>query len=342
MNLHISDIIKLIFVMSAFFSINANAQYEEDILGDGYLSRTIEQPDDYDGKVVCTVIKKPTMPNVKKAIVYVHGYNDYFFQKALGDSANAHGYNFYAVDLRKYGRSLLPNQEHFFCKKMSEYFPDIDAAVSIARQEGNEKVYLMGHSTGGLSSTLYVGQKKNTPNIDGLILNSPFFDWNFGPMMENVLMPCVSFVGIFAKRLKVQGSNNVPSGYAQCLMKNFRGEWNYNGEWKKPYEHTKRAGWVHSINRGQIKARRHTDIKCPILLMSSDKSVKEEDDWREEFMYADVVLDTKEIQKYGKKIGKNVTPVIIKDGMHDLILSKKNVRDEAYKTIFEWLEKVEK
>ena len=97
---------KLYFtILSLLFISTIYAQYVPDILGDNYLRRTIQMPDDYEGKVVCTLVKKPQLPETKQAILYIHGYNDYFFQKQLGDSVNAHGYNFYAMDLRKYGRS---------------------------------------------------------------------------------------------------------------------------------------------------------------------------------------------------------------------------------------------
>ena len=86
---------KLYFtILSLLFISTIYAQYVPDILGDNYLRRTIQMPDDYEGKVVCTLVKKPQLPETKQAILYIHGYNDYFFQKQLGDSVNAHGYNF--------------------------------------------------------------------------------------------------------------------------------------------------------------------------------------------------------------------------------------------------------
>lgn len=89
---------KLYFtILSQLFISTIYAQYVPDILGDNYLRRTIQMPDDYEGKVVCTLVKKPQLPEAKQAILYIHGYNDYFFQKQLGDSVNAHGYNFYAM-----------------------------------------------------------------------------------------------------------------------------------------------------------------------------------------------------------------------------------------------------
>ena len=85
---------KLYFtILSQLFISTIYAQYVPDILGDNYLRRTIQMPDDYEGKVVCTLVKKPQLPETKQAILYIHGYNDYFFQKQLGDSVNAHGYN---------------------------------------------------------------------------------------------------------------------------------------------------------------------------------------------------------------------------------------------------------
>ena len=54
-------------------------QWEADIL-DGYERTVIAMPDDYSGKVVATVVKKADMPaGADVALLYVHGYNDYFF-----------------------------------------------------------------------------------------------------------------------------------------------------------------------------------------------------------------------------------------------------------------------
>lgn len=219
-------------------AINLYAQYVPDVLGDGYLRRTFQMPDDYEGKVVCTLVKKPQLPDVKQAVLYIHGYNDYFFQKQLGDSVNAHGYNFYAMDLRKYGRSILPNQNPFFCKSLTEYFADIDTALATIRSEGNDRILLMAHSTGGLITPLYLDSKKDNLPVDGLILNSPFLDWNFGWFMEKIAIPAVAFIGRFLPNLTVQGYGI--ASYAHSLLKQFKGEWEYDTNWKMINGHPKR------------------------------------------------------------------------------------------------------
>ena len=41
---------------------------------------TIPQADDYEGKVVSTFIAHKSNEHRSKAVLYLHGYNDYFFQ----------------------------------------------------------------------------------------------------------------------------------------------------------------------------------------------------------------------------------------------------------------------
>lgn len=313
------------------------AQYVPDVLGEPYLQRTIRMPDDYEGKVVCTLVKRPQLPDTQQAILYIHGYNDYFFQKQLGDSINSHGYNFYAMDLRKYGRSILPNQNPFFCKKLNEYFADLDTALAIIRSEGNEKILIMAHSTGGLITSYYLNQKKGEKKVDGLILNSPFLDWNFGWFMEKIVIPVVAFAGKYFPYLTVQGKGD--ASYAHSLLKQFKGEWEYNTNWKMINGHPKKAGWIYAIQKAQRDVQQGINLDCPVLVMSSNQSFPETKKWNEAYMTSDIVLNVQDIQKYGQKLGSYVTRDTITNGIHDLILSEKPYRDQAYRIVFDWLKK---
>lgn len=322
-------------------SIHLNGQvevYKPDTLGENYQSRTFEMPDDYEGKTVCTLIKKKSITTSGKAILYVHGYNDYFFQADLGDSIITHGYNFYALDLRKYGRSLLPNQDAFYCKNITEYFSDLDTAISTIRSEGYTYIILIGHSTGGLITSLYMNDRQS-PYIKGLILNSPFLDMNMNSFMEKVIVPFGSFWGGLFPRIAIKRDKS--AWYAHSLLKDFNGEWNFNTEWKKPEGHPQRLGWVRAIHKGHKKVQKGLSIQCPILVMSSDKSIQPTKEWNNDYLHADIVLDVKDIQKYGAKLGTAVSGCIIANGMHDLILSPEPVRSVTYQTIFDWLNQLE-
>lgn len=316
------------------------AQYSKDLLGDDYVNRTINMPDDYQGKVTCTLIKKVDTLHTDKAILYIHGYNDYFFQSQLGDSVTKHGLNFYALDLRKYGRSYLPNQTRFYVKSLTEYFADIDTALSIIQSEGNKEIILMAHSTGGLITPLYLNARPQS-EVKALILNSPFLDMNLGGFMESVMVPIVSMISPLFPNLVVSGAGKPgsASGYSQSLLQQYHGEWTYNTDWKLAASAPITAAWIGAIHKGQNTIHKGLKLNIPILVMYSDKSLEETEEWNEGFMHADIVLDVNDIQKYGKKLGDKVTLECIEGGMHDLILSPKQVRDDAFYRIFSFIDK---
>ena len=89
-----------IVVWLAAGTICSFAQYKPDRLGEGFEAKTIAMPDDYSGKVVTTLVRSLSSCDTHKAVLYVHGYNDYFFQETLARTFNDSCFNFYAVDLR--------------------------------------------------------------------------------------------------------------------------------------------------------------------------------------------------------------------------------------------------
>ncbi|MDE5953858.1 MAG: alpha/beta fold hydrolase, partial [Duncaniella sp.] len=159
--------------------------WKPDILGDGYEMRQVNHPADYTGEAVSTIIRK-LCPGVSidstrthRGVLYVHGFNDYFFQSEMGNRFVNHGYDFYAVDLRRYGRSITNGQRNFDVRYLSDYFPDIDSALVSMSRNGLSEIILIGHSTGGLISA-YFESRCHPKDIKALILNSPFLDWNLG------------------------------------------------------------------------------------------------------------------------------------------------------------------
>lgn len=328
-----------LYLAATLFAITANGQYRTDELGNGLLCRTIDMGTDYEGKVVCTLVKRDTPEPSKKAVLYVHGFNDYFFQSELADRFNAEGYNFYALDLRKFGRSYLPNQKRCNMRDISEFFADIDTAAAIIKDEGNKNIVLMAHSMGGLTASLYCDSKGSACPFEALVLNSPFLELNMNWFMRKIAMPSVSLYAKMNPDMTIKQS--VATGYGESLLKSHHGEWVYDESKKTSVSPPVTSGWVRGIYRGQKKIKDGLDIKCPVLVMYSDKSVNY-DDWNPEMQHADAVLNAEDIARYGKNLGHSVTRVKVKDGMHDLICSAPGVRKAVYNEIFCWLKKEEK
>ena len=49
------------------------------------------------------------------------------------------------------------------------------------------------------------------------------------------------------------------------------------------------------------------------------------------------MLDVADIDRYSDGLGRDVTKVRIPDGVHDLALSARPVRENVYRELFEWL-----
>lgn len=325
-----------LILVFTFLSLSAFTQYREDELGNGLVCRTIEMADDYEGKVVSTLIKRECAEKSQKAVLYVHGFNDYFFQTEMADRFNKEGYNFYAIDLRKYGRSLLPNQTRCNVRDMSEYFADLDSAVNIIRSEGNTSIVLMGHSTGGLTTSLYCHSKGEECPVDALILNSPFFKFNMGRFLNNFVIPIVATIAPIIPTIDIpQGES---TAYAESLLKEYHGEWEFDTNKKLMLSPDVTTDWISAIYKGQKMVWDGLDIKVPVLAMYSSCSV-DGSEWSEEFMHGDAVLNIEDIALHSQTLGENVQRAKIVGGLHDLLCSRPEVRERAYRYIFYFLER---
>ena len=310
-------------------------QYQADILGEGYEQATLNFPDDYEGKVTATLIRKKASQITNKAVLYIHGFIDYFFQTEMVEQFNQHGFDFYALDLRKYGRSILPHQKYYNIREIAEYDAEITQALEIIGAEHHENVLLCGHSTGGLTTTLYVAHHPNHPLIKALWVNSPFYDFNMNPIKRAVGVPSLSRLA--QKFPNLQFPSELNKWYAASLHKDLKGEWDFNLDWKKSSYPKVRISFIRAIYEAQKEIHQDVRVDVPVLVMHSHQT-KNPRKWSKDAQSSDVILDVKDIQKYAKKIQGDVTIREIPNGLHDLVLSEKIVRDSVYQQLFSWLE----
>ena len=310
-------------------------QYQADILGEGYEQATLNFPDDYEGKVTATLIRKKVSQSTNKAVLYIHGFIDYFFQTEMAEQFNQHGFDFYALDLRKYGRSILPHQKYYNIREIAEYDAEITQALDIIGAEHHENVLLCGHSTGGLTTTLYVAHHPNHPLIKALWVNSPFYDFNMNPIKRAVGVPSLSRLA--QKFPNLQFPSELNKWYAASLHKDLKGEWDFNLDWKKSSYPKVRISFIRAIYEAQKEIHQGVRVDVPVLVMHSHQT-KNPRKWSKDAQSSDVILDVKDIQKYAKKIQGDVTIREIPNGLHDLVLSEKTVREGVYQQLFSWLE----
>src|SRR5215210_3239766 len=104
--------------------------------------------------MVATLIRRAPADQYRRAVLYVHGWNDYFFQTHLADHLTDIGFDFYALDLRRYGRSLRRGHLRGFITDLDDYAVELDAAADLIAEDHDE-LLLIGHSTGGLITALW-------------------------------------------------------------------------------------------------------------------------------------------------------------------------------------------
>ncbi|AZM37995.1 alpha/beta hydrolase [Acinetobacter baumannii] len=316
-------------------NISNSYKYRTDILGEDYQQLTLNFADDYDGKVVATLVRKKSAQATKKAVLYIHGFCDYFFQTEMAEQFNQHGYDFYALDLRKYGRSKLPHQKFYYLLDLREYDAEITKALEIIGQENHNQVLLAGHSTGGLITTLYAAHYPDHRLIKALWTNSPFYDFYKSVIEKKVGIPLLSEVGERLPNAKFPSGLN--QWYTPSLHKDFYGEWDFNLNWKPkslPFVH---LCFVNAIHKAQKKIHRGISLNIPTLIMHSHQS-KYPKKWGVDAQQSDVILDVKDMTHNAKKMKGDVQTLAIKNGLHDLVLSAPPVRKKVYEDLFSWLE----
>ena len=275
-------------------------------------------------------------------ILYVHGYNDYFFQKEMAQKADSAGYAFFAIDLHYCGRSFAPGDRRGDLRNMREFFPELDFAVELARVITKERtghahslpLVLIGHSQGGLLVSFYA-ESRPAEKFAAIVLNSPFFDFNFNWLVRNVAIPVVSELAMYLPDFSIGSSGN--PNYAYAINKERYGEWQYNTEWKSEKRPEQFLGWIRGVHRAQLELHRGFHINSPVLVLHGDCS-DDDDEWSENQMHCDGVLDVEHIEMWAPKVGTKVTTETVAGGLHDLYLSRKDVRDEAYAKTFNFID----
>ncbi len=301
-----------------------------------YITHQHTFDNDYEGKVIATLIEsKGNKKEAYKTVLYIHGFCDYFFQEHIMHYFNSVGVNFFAIDLRKCGRSLLPHQHANYCRSLDEYFPDIDFALDFI-QKGNKgtSIYLLGHSTGGLLATYYTKFGLNKNAVAGLILNSPFLDFNIPILIK----PFVKFLAKYRFDSNPFGSiDGLPEVYGESLHRDYKGEWSYDTKLKPIRPFPVFYAWILAVHKAQAQVRSTSNLgEVPVLLMYASKSANPKK-WSETVFESDVVLNVNDIKKIGLQLSQIVIDSCIDNGVHDLFLSREEVRKKAFSKVREFL-----
>ena len=267
-------------------------------------------------------------------MLYLHGFIDYFFQSHLADAFNGAGCNFYALDLRKYGRSLGQASHPNFCKDFEEYFPEITSAIDIITTVEHHDAVIAERPFHRRARCRALREDRRSPRS-----GDP-------PDPQQPLSRGAT--GTRCCRISVRSSGGLfPSGASR--NPSIRGT-------RRAFTPTSRAsgastrtgnrstgfdafyGWLRAVVRVQDRIKKGLGLEQPVLVMHSDRSEKGKT-WSDTFHRADLVLDVTDIKRLSPHLGTRTELQEIAGGKHDLVLSCEDARAECLRVMLEWIAK---
>lgn len=339
------------------------AEWVRDVLGDEFEQFTLPLGTDSEGEVVATLVRalpaerapltrwermlrrlrgammdEPAPPLTGVDVLYVHGWSDYFFQKRLARFWTSRGARFYALDLRKYGRSLREGQTPGYIANLSTYDEDIAAALDAMTAVSGDstdvrRLVLLGHSTGGLVLSLWASRHPGV--ADAVILNSPWLEFQLAPLRAAI----APVVELQARLRPLNAAPQVDLGFygrAQQEVADPDDPMDINLAWRPAHSMAVHAGWLHAILAGHRAVADGLSINAPVCVLLSARSALPTR-WSDELTSADTVLVVDDIARAALKLGSSVTVERIDGALHDVFLSRKDARDDAYARLDRWV-----
>ncbi|MET0932929.1 MAG: alpha/beta hydrolase [Mycetocola sp.] len=307
---------------------------------------TLPLPDDEQGEVVATLVRRRGTPlrALREAfgdaagwdVLYVHGWSDYFFQTELADFWHDRGARFYAIDLRKYGRSLRPHQTPGYVTSLDTYDADFEAALGVIghgehAEATSRRLLLMGHSTGALTVSLWAD--RHPGRADALVLNSPWLEFQAGPIARRAIAPLANIGARIDPHAQLP---NVDLGfYSRAVSKAMEGEWEYNTDWRPARGFAAHPAWLAAVLAGHARVDAGLSISAPVLTLLSSRSTLSAT-WSPEMLSSDIVLVVGDIAEQSLKLAPTVTVARIDGALHDVLLSPAPVRAAAYAEMARW------
>jgi alpha-beta hydrolase superfamily lysophospholipase len=195
----------------------------------------------------------------------------------------------------------------------------------------HDRVVLSAHSTGGLTVPLWASERRL--DVAGMVLNSPWLDMHGDIITRNLALPVLHRVGAYRARLVIP--RKVSGIYARSLHVEHEGEWPFDLAWKPLESWPVYAGWLRAIRRGHARVHRGLNLSMPVLVLTSGASGRPKS-WDETCTSTDIVLDVRQIRKWAHTVSDHLTLVKVEGAIHDVTLSRAEVRARAFDEMDRW------
>lgn len=310
----------------------------DEVLGDPFTARTASLGADDEGELVTTVVHRPADADHRAvlagtdedaAVVYLHGWSDYFLHRGLADHLAAGGVETFGVDLRKHGRSLRPGQTPCSIASLHDYDAEFEAVLADVGPD--RRIVLIAHSAGGLTATLWAS--RHPDRVAALVLVSPWLELHTGTHLRRRLARPF-------RRLadRAPHSPALPPGsglYGELLHVDRQGEWDYRMDWK-PLRGTVPRDMFAAVLDGFAELDSLEPLPFPVLTLTSGRSyllpVPSPIAGR-----SDTILRVSSMRSRAAELSADARVVVVDGAFHDVLLSPAGPRRTAYALIDDFL-----
>lgn len=247
----------------------------------------------------------------RAAVAIVHGYGEHAGRyEELAVELGRAGLDTFLLDLRGHG---LSGGARGHISRFEDYLEDLERLVEMARESGPERLFLFGHSLGGLIVLRYL---ERGAKAEGAIISAPFLKLAFEPP---------AWKRAAAKVLEgILPSLPVPSGIEPEQLT--RDEARRAEVRADPlYFKTATAGWFAEIDRAQREVFAEAGaIRLPLLGL---------------LPLADSIADPKATEAFWERLGSEDRQLVrFEESYHEILNELPPLRERAYALIRGWLE----
>ncbi len=273
-------------------------------------------------------------PHEKGAIVISHGFSENIsYYPELIFNLYERGYSVYFLDHRGHGSSgrMTGRTMPVYVDKFQNYALDLKTFMDDrVKAKPHEKTVLLGHSMGGLVSTLYL--KDNKGAVDKLILSAPLFKPNLHGLphiLASGVAQVMRTLGMGSWYAPGQGPKpTMALGFEGNLLTSSRNR--FSSKWKifnhEPEDHRNNGatyGWlaetIGACSRGRCAG---PEIDVPVLVFKAGN---------------DKVVLNSAMDKFCGGL-KNCIIKRFDDAKHDILSERDEIRDPLMTQLFEFIE----
>lgn len=344
----------------SFLADSEPGQWLPDILGPGYEYTTLQLPPDDDGPVRATLVRyqphrteqlsvpsrrgfwrrifsAPALPADPPAprgfVLGLHGWSDYFYNRGVAEYWHSRGYRFYALDLRRYGRSLRAGEPPGYVSDLADYDADLQAALDAITADAGEfdERICMAHSTGGLIATLWA--ERHPGRFTAMVLNSPWLELQGSHLVRFAATGVLEPVA----RLRPKARLRLPEvdQYWQSISALGHGGWDLHPVWRPRISFPATAGWLRAVMAGHARVNRGLNLSIPVLVLTSART-HITPGYDEAMQHNDAVIEVQVVRERSLGLGAEVTNAKLEGAMHDVFTSLPEPRAAAFAAVDHW------